>query len=157
VSALPCRVCVDPRRPEIDEALALRALSVAAICAKYGHSLSVVERHKRHIVHALTRASEAAEVLHGDSMLQKFKDLENDVRRVCTQAFEEKQLDTVLRGVREITRLYELQVRAAAELEKAARPDLLETSPEWLKLRTTLLRVLDDFPNAKMAVLEALR
>jgi hypothetical protein len=157
MSALPCRVCVDPRRFEIDEALLTRVISVIAIAGQFGFSVSVVDRHKRHIVHALTRAAEAAEVLQGDSLLERFKTLEGDVRKVCVLAFESGQLDTVLRGVREITRLYELQVKATAELEKASRPGLLETSPEWLKLRTTLLKVLDDYPTAKMAVLEALR
>ena len=58
-----------------------------------------------------------------------------------------------LREVRE-------QIKLLAELEGrlAAQPQVtIINHPEWVELRTVIIQALDDFPEAKEAVIDAIR
>ena len=86
-----CTVCADPRRSEIDGAIAARE-SVRNIAKRFGPSASAVYRHRPHVRQALVRASERRGERLEETLLQKCERLEGDARRLGERAEAEGDL-----------------------------------------------------------------
>jgi hypothetical protein len=143
-------------RTKVDERL-LAGDSVREIADDVGASKSGVARHKGHIPATLAQASAAAEVARADTSLDKLSAIEADLRKAMADAKRAKDPRTVIACARELIRLTELLAKIRGELnDKAAVQFNFVNDSAWLTVVRQLLAVLERFPEAHAAVLEAL-
>ena len=64
--------------------------------------------------------------------------------------------DLVLKAANQLQRHLELIARLLGELQDQSAVNVLVVNPEWLQVRTVILQALDPFPDARLAVAEAL-
>lgn len=65
--------------------------------------------------------------------------------------------DLVLKAAERLQGQIELLARLMGELKEQPIVNVLLTTPEWIKTRTVLLRALEPYPDARLAVAAALR
>ena len=136
--SVQCMVCRHPEAGAIDEAL--RDGSTArAVAAEYALSYDAVTRHARN------HLSRRTATLNGHAGGDPLDELVDALR---TRA---------LAGDPVVAREYRLALSAQQAAAHAAAPLVdFTTTPEWTGLRTRLLDALDPFPEARLAVVEAL-
>jgi len=110
-----CSICRHDQQAEMDQSL-VSGISLRNIAEQFGTSPTALHRHKRHLPQHLTVAKEAAQVADADVLLDSVKQLLEDAQRITAQAKQAKQLDTALRGIREMRGLLELMGRLSGEL-----------------------------------------
>ncbi len=151
-----CTVCDHRQREEIDHAL-VEGESLRDIARRHSLSKDAVARHKaEHLPTALTKAKEGADAVHADDLLGKIRGLEKDARRICGRAEAEGDYRTALAGIRELTRLVELIGKLAGELDDRPQINVL-LAPQWLEVRSVLLKALAPYPQARASVAQSLQ
>lgn len=152
--ARTCTVCGHAQRAEIDRELVAGA-GCRDIAGRFGLSKSSVERHKGdHVPELLRKAEEAEQVANADDLLAKVKHLEADAKRIGKAAEGARDYRGALQGIRELTRIVELQARLMGKLQETQVNILI--NPEWTLVRGELLNVLAPYPEARAAVAAAL-
>lgn len=121
-----------------------------------GLSKDGAARHKaEHLPATLASAAAANEVVRGDTLLDKVRELEAQARDIAGRANGAGDLRTALAAVRELTRIVELQAKLAGDLIDA--PTVSVTlGADWTGVRATILSALDVYPEARVAVARAL-
>ena len=119
--ARKCVICGDPRVAEIDAAL-LENTGYREIAKRFEASESAIFRHQaRHLPAVLAKAADVrasvGELMAGDNLVQKVRDLETAANRIATAAEAAGDLRTALTGLREIARIVELMARLTGRLD----------------------------------------
>jgi transposase-like protein len=149
-----CTVCQHEQVIAINQAL-LRGESIRNVAKQYGLGESSVFRHKRdHISSVLVRAQEAVQIAQADSLLDQVKSLQTKALALLEQAEAAGDLRTALAGIREARACLELLAKLQGELAQEGTINVT-LSPEWLSLRTVILQTLDPWPQARLAIAEA--
>jgi hypothetical protein len=146
---------------ELDKAYLNNEISLQDYADKVGcKSRSSVERHvKGHLPDALLKATDIENVANADSLLDQLKDAREKTLSLLDKA--EQAGDTRIYGppvayLREIRE----QVKLMAELEGrlAAQPQInILVNPQWVELRTLIINALEPYPEAREAVVHAIR
>jgi transposase-like protein len=159
--AASCSVCALPERQAVDEAL-VSGTPYRDIARQHEVSrltISALSRHRKaHLSPALV-AVQAEKVRAGAlSSAERVEGLYARAERVLEAAEEGGQGGLALASIRELRGIVELLCRLSGELDERPQVQVLnvQTSPEWLTLRSTLLSVLDRHPAARADVLAAL-
>ena len=135
---LPCTVCRLPLAGAIDELLR-SGRPARAIAGEFTISYDALTRHARN--HLSKRVPSPATESTGDP-------LDELVAALRVRALAGNPSDT---------REYRLALAAQADVRHAAPPARdLDTAPEWIALRTAVLRALEPFVDARLAVADAL-
>lgn len=151
-----CTVCNHPDREAIDKAL-VDGAAYRDIAGRYGLSKSSVERHKaEHIPAAMAKAKEAADVVHGDNLLDQVKTLQTVTMNILARAYKTDDLRTALQAVGQARGNLELQGKLLGQLAEQQTTVNVLVMPEWLAVRKTLLAALAPYPDARLAVAAAL-
>ncbi len=156
-----CSICGHEKRVKIDKDLLDPAVSLRTIADHWSVSKTALIRHRDggHILEKLAKATAAAEVARGDSLLDQLRALLTRANATLDRAERVKGKTAVrdrcaaLREARETLRLL---AQVAGELETAPTVNVLITSPEWLATRAALMEALAPFPAARVAAGEAL-
>ena len=70
-----CSICEHPRRDDVDDAL-LQNETLRKIAKRFETSITALHRHRQsHIPKALAKARDAQEVVRGDSLLDRLRQL----------------------------------------------------------------------------------
>lgn len=158
-----CATCHSPDRAEI-EAQIVSGIGLSAIERDFPITRDALRRHREnHMSPTLiavkneqarqsTLAATAADRVA--SLLGKLEDL-------VERTHEERRESMLLAASRELRSAIEL----SAKLDGSLRPENqttvqvlnLSTSPEWIEVRSRILQALAPFPEARIAVAEALR
>jgi hypothetical protein len=150
-----CTICNHPEREAIDKAL-IDNVAFRRIATLYGLSEASVRRHKGdHLPGELVKSEQAAEIAHADSLIDQVRDLQRQAKTIKDKAEIAGDLKTALVGIRELSRLIELMGKLQGELQEGATVNIL-VAPEWLVLRSVILKALDPHPEARKAVIKAL-
>jgi hypothetical protein len=148
-------VCAHPARLEIDATLAAGE-AFRGIARRFAVSPDAVERHaKAHLPAAMTRASEAAAVAHGDDLLAQVRELQGRALGILDKAEGCGKLTAALGAIREARGCIELLGKLAGALNDGTTVNVL-VSVEWHSTRRTLLAALAPFPEARIAAAAAL-
>jgi len=154
----PCSVCVHPEREAINESL-VAGQALRNIAERFGSvSVTALHRHRRdHLPETMVRAAEAAEVIEAGSLLDRLKTLNTETAAILREArtASPKNNDLALRAIARAEKQLELEARLLGELNEGAVVNVV-ASPEWVTMRTKIIRALEPFGDAKRAVLEAL-
>ncbi len=153
--ARTCTVCAHPALADINRAL-VAGVPFRDIAGQYHLSKSAVERHQaEHLPKLLTKAAEAAEVRQALDVLQQLKFVNGAALTVLRDATASGDGELVLRAVDRVMKQIELQAKLLGDLDERPQVNVLVT-PEWVALRGRLVAALAPFPEARMAVAEAL-
>ena len=104
----------------------------------------------------MTKAKDAQEVTKADSLLDQVIELRDKALSILAKAERAGDLRTALQGVREAKGCLELLARLQGELQERTTVNIL-VNPQWLSLRTVILKALDGYPEARQAVARALQ
>ena len=146
-----CTICTHPEREAIDRAL-VAGESYRNIAEHFSVSLGAIARHKAdHIPESLALAQEAA---HGDNLLALLDGLRADAKRIASKAEKAASYPAAIAAIREQARIIELLLKVAGELQQEGTINIL-VAPQWIDLRTVILQALAPYPEARLAVAEA--
>jgi hypothetical protein len=151
-----CTVCTHAEHRAIDEALVSGA-ALPAIAAQYRVSQDALGRHKaRHLPAAMVQAQGAAEVAHGDNLLAQVRDLQTKALGILSKAEGFGDMRTALLAIAQARACLELLAKLLGELQQEGSVSIV-LAPEWVSLRAIILAALVPYPDARQAVVEALR
>jgi len=170
-----CTVCMHPQRADIDKALIGNDM-FRNISLKYGISIGSLQRHKKnHLMGQLAevqRARDAAlhqigaeyaeqvkkDVIIASDLLDQIQELRYRAVSLLNQAELSGDFRTALAGIREARECIELMSKIIGQLDESPKVETqILLNPQWIELRAMILNALELFPEAKEAVLNALR
>lgn len=151
-----CTVCTHKKRKAIDREL-VAGTTFRNIAKRYGLSITALVRHRDdHLPETLIKAKEAEDKTHAEDLLERFDALLNDARRIGKKAESAENYSAALAGVREMVRINELLLEVRGKLDRRAQVSVVVSS-EWTSIRTAILKALEPYPDARAAVVEALK
>ncbi len=151
-----CTICNHPDRERIDQAL-VEGGAYRVIAKQYGVSAPATFRHKlNHLPKAMVRAHEAKQAASADNLLANVCSLQKRANRILRKAEKSEDHRIALSAIRELRNTVELLARLAGELQEGTTVNVL-VSPEYQALRSKVIDALAPFPEARVAVAEALR
>ena len=96
------------------------------------------------------------ESVQGSNTLTEVRELKARALDILEQAQSAGDLKTALLGIREARGCLELCMKAEGQLKDGPQITIIN-NPEWVDLRTVIIMALDEFPQAKEAVVNAIR
>ena len=112
-----CTACSHPHRDEIDRLL-LDGVALRNIAKRFSLSSASLFRHNKHISKTLSNARQEAEIIRADGLMEHLNHLTAEAARLKQKAEQAKDYRTALAGVREMSRLLELVMRLAVEMQE---------------------------------------
>lgn len=150
-----CAICSHPQRLEIERRI-IQGASRAEISRTYGMSATAVNRHElNHIPQLLIKARDVATVASADVLIAELKGLKDTAEEIMLQCKEDKNYRAALYAIQQLKGLIELCAKLAGELKSTHTSIVINA--EWISLKTMLFGVLEDYPEAKHAIVTALR
>lgn len=175
-----CTICDHPQRQAIEKAL-ISGQPYRALARAWKVTPSALVRHyQRHLSALLTQAQQDTEAtaeagstmdsdvvrhqqaieqnnaLHAIDVIHQLKAINAACLEVLGQARKDSQPTILLRAVDRIYRQIELQARLLGEIQDEQQVNV-SILPEWAGIRQRILAALEPFPEARLAVAEALR
>ena len=95
------------------------------------------------------------ESIQGTDTLAEVRGLKTKALSILEQAQEAGDLKTALLGIREARGCLETCMKAEGQLKDGPQITIIN-NPEWVELRTVIIAALDEFPQAKAAVVHAI-
>jgi hypothetical protein len=116
-----CTICKHSERGAIDTAL-VSGEPFRNIAARFATSSTALFRHKRRdIPAALAIATQVAEVVHADNLLDRLKQFQQETAAILREARATKDNDLALRAIARAEKQLELEARLIGELDDRAR------------------------------------
>jgi len=151
-----CTVCTHEERQAIDRALVSRSASYRDIAGQYSVSKTAVSRHTReHLPELLAKAHHAQEMADADEMLMDMRRLQARTLLALTRAEQARDWMPMLRAVREARENIRLLGELHGKIATQGTTTIIN-NPEYIEARTIIVSTLEDFPEAKRAVVSAL-
>lgn len=151
----PCSICIHPEREAIDAAL-VAGTPNRRIATQYGMSEGAVRRHKAHIPPEVARARDAEKVFGREALAARIVRLveHTEATLKMTDAPEASIADRCV-AAREVRGNLTLIAKIAGEIQTAPTVNVIQ-SPEWIEVQTVILHALAPYPDARIAVADAL-
>jgi DNA-binding transcriptional ArsR family regulator len=154
----PCSICAHPDRLAIEREL-LAAVSFRSLADRYGVSLAALSRHvNAHMPRSLARAQalrEEGEVASAEALLAEVCSLRDRALGILDLAELQGDPRTALMALRELRATLELIGRLVGQLASGVSVTITSSS-EWLELRGRILEALAPFPDARLALAQAI-
>jgi NADH dehydrogenase/NADH:ubiquinone oxidoreductase subunit G len=173
-----CAVCRHPQRADIDRALVGNETN-RDVSIRFGPSIPALQRHRAHhlpkvLARAQQRAQQRQDAAHADAVgavaqqrqeqeqeqaldvVKQLKVVNATSVAILHEARQAGDRDTALRAIDRITKQIEVQAKLLSQLEESRTEVNILATAEWIALRTTLISVLCDFPDAQAAVIARL-
>jgi hypothetical protein len=156
--ARACSICSHIDRDEIDVALT-GGSTLVAIGAKFHVTRDSLARHKsHHVTPALVRlARQRRDDASAVTISDQLGEVVARANRLLDRAEERGALVGGAQLLGQLRQTLELIAKLSGELDE--RPQLtvnLQTSPEWVEIRSLLMAALTPYPDARLAVAAAL-
>lgn len=154
-----CSICKDPRIEEINSKIASQE-KLADISREFAVSEDALSRHKEKcIIEALAASPNTKDIIKGDNLLDQLQAARTSALDLLDKAIA--AADTKVYGppssyLSEIRQ----QIKLWAELEGklAGQPQInITLNAEWIELRAVIIQALDPYPQAKEAMVRAIR
>ena len=153
--ARKCSVCEHIQVKEIDKSL-VNGTGLRKIAERFSLSTTAVHRHKKHLNGTLIKAREVMKITHADNLLEQVKYLQEKSLHILSKAEEIGDYRACTSAINEARKCLELLGKLAGELQDGQTVNVI-VSPQWVELRTTIIKALEPHPEAKFAVLRALQ
>ena len=153
--ARQCSVCTHRDRDTIDKALVEHNVSYRHLASKSGVSLSAIYRHaKNHIPESLATAEHAKDVVSADKLLDRIGTLISQSEELLEYGRSKGKTQAWKGGLEELHKNTLLLAKVTGELSEQPQINIV-TNPQWIHLRTDLIQILSNFPEARKKVIEA--
>lgn len=150
----PCSICLHDKEKEINRAL-LKGATLVSISQLYSVSQFSLHRHrKNHLIGSLSREPKVKGLKITDNAVETLKSMLAKLKDIEKKAEKAKNLNIAILAIREIARLTELVEKIAGRLKDSEIN--IYMNPEFVHIQTLIASALEPFPEAKMAVVEAL-
>ena len=153
--AKQCTVCAHADAEKINIEL-VEGATLDTLSKGYGLTISALHRHKKHIPVQLAKAQEINEVTAADNLIGRISELNTKAESVYLKAIKAKNLNAAIAAVREMRGITELYAKITGELQAQTVNNII-VMPEWVILRSAILYALEQYPEARQAVIEAMR
>jgi hypothetical protein len=152
-----CSVCTHPQVAEIDADL-VGAVAQRVVATRYSLSRSAVNRHAQtHLPSSLVTVTTDILPVPG-TLLERLEGLAAEVEGYMLMARTAKNLHAGLACIKEArATLHEIALITGQLSERPVVIVNLDTSAEWLAMRTTMLEILASHPDALAEVRDVLR
>lgn len=150
-----CTVCSHPERAQIDSAFVAGA-SYRSIAKQFGCSEAAMYRHTaEHIAQSIKQSQEAKEEAQALDVVAQLKEINTVSLEILKKArADEDRHELALRAIDRIQKQLELQAKLLGDIDT---PQVnISISPEWLNMRSLIVKTLAPFPDARLAVAHAL-
>ncbi len=142
-----CLICTHKDRAAIDRAL-VSGRSLRDLSALFRVSEDSLARHRdAHIPKAVAKAQEEADIAHGLDVVKQLRTINGVTMQILGEARQRKDPDVALKAIDRIQRQIELQAKLLGDLDERPVINVL-ISPEWLRLRATIIAALGSYPEA---------
>jgi len=155
--ARTCTICTHPRRDEIDEAI-LSGTSYRDIAEHFGTSKTAVWRHADagHIADKLVKAKGEKEILAADNLLMEMENLHQRTLTFLDEVEADRDRRSFIAAIKEVRSNIELLMKISTDLAEREGVGSFRDNPEWAEMRVVFINVLQGFPGALEAIVEAL-
>lgn len=154
--AQKCTVCTHVDAGKINKQL-VENVPLDTLAKETGLTVSALHRHnKNHIPAQLAKAQEAKEAVAAASLMHRVTCLNAKAETIYSKALEAENLSAAIGAIRELRGITELYARITGELQAEIVNNIIIT-PEWIHLRNAILIALEPYPDARQAVVEAVR
>lgn len=151
-----CSICTHDDREAIDAAL-MESVPYREIAQRHDVTPSALSRHlDGHVSPALVAIHEQREQQHGETLYDRIEELYRRASRILDAAEEDGKASVSLAAIRELRQTAELLGKLTGELDDRPVTINVLTSPEWLQVRSVMLRALATHPDARAQVAGAL-
>lgn len=151
-----CSICTHERREAIDRAI-VDVEPYRSIAERFGVSIGAIARHKAgHLPSTLAKAREAEEVARADDLVGRLMELNRETWAVLREARRVGAAELALKAIARAEKQIELQAKLLGELQQEGTVNIL-VCPEWVTIRQTVVAALSTHPDARLAVLNALK
>ena len=151
----PCSICIHPEREAIDAAL-VAGVPNRRIAAQYGMGETSVRRHKdAHIPPLVAQAHDAAVVFSADALTAQITGLLARGFAILDKSERGDSITDMCAAMREVRGVLTLIAKITGEIETQPTINIIQM-PEWIEIQTVILRALAPFPEARIAVADAL-
>lgn len=151
-----CSICKREDIEKINRDLFSGRYTQQQVAEKYHVTPSTLCRHK---AHTKTQLIQAGEATASDQMtaIQRVSELDDRAERLYQACLKKGDNLNAIRAIKEMRELVSLAARLSGELNQNVIHNHLHISPEWTVLRAAILQALQPYPEAKAALLAALR
>lgn len=154
-----CTVCAHSELEEINRRL-VSSDSIAGIARDFAVSEDALRRHREsHVPKTLAASPSAKEITDADKLLSEIETVKNRALSLLDKA--ENAADTKIYGppsayLKEFREYIRLMAELSGKL--ASQPQItIINNPEWVELRTLIINALEPYPEAREAVVLAIR
>ena len=152
-----CTVCSHAQVESINMEL-MEGVALQKVADKYGLSKTPLHRHKtNHMTGQLAKTQQAQLTARADSVMNQLAEITARANGIFEQASDNPSL--ALRALKELRETANLCAKLTGELKEAQtviNNNTLVITPEWVSMRSAILRALTPYPEAKQAVIAAL-
>lgn len=150
-----CTICYHPERSAIESAI-VTGESYRHIASQFGVGYKSVERHiaDKHVAQEIKQTQAAKEEARSLDVVKQLKDINEISQAILKESRDLKDNDIALKAIDRIAKQLELQAKLLGDIGGTQMNVYL--SPEWQDIRKVLVQALVPFPDARIAVADAL-
>lgn len=141
-----CKTCHHPKRQNIDKKL-IEGISIRNIAKQFSLSPTSVHRHKAHIPEILSKAKDIKEKAHSESLMEQISSLQARALNILSKTEQAEDWRAANGAIREVRGCLELLGKLAGELKEGQSVNII-VSPQWVRLRTSIIEALEPHPEA---------
>ena len=158
----PCTTCTHPNARAIDRELLEPGAILKEIAARYPPLVpSSLARHRKlHIAPVLksetVEAFNQSEIARGATLTERIDGLFEKASSLLQSMEEQKDFRGATGAIREMRGCLELLGKIAGQIDPGTTINVFN-APAWVTMQTNVITALAAFPEARMAVVEALK
>lgn len=156
-----CTVCSHKDVEEINKQL-LSGPSLRTIAAQFNLTKTSLIRHREsHIPDLLLKSNDIQNITSADALLARLEEEAGFVRDMREAASAEGDIELALKAVDRALKCVDLYAKIRGLIQTQPQVNLQQVNiydnPEWVELRTLIITALDPYPEARAAVVHAIR
>lgn len=149
-----CTICSHPKRAEIEAAI-VAGSSYRHISSQFDVGYKSVERHASdHISQEIKQSKEAEEAAQSLDVVKQLKHINKIALDILKESHDLKAHELSLKAIDRVCKQIELQAKLLGDIDT---PHVnIYVTPEWQTIRATIVQALLPYPDARLAVANAL-
>jgi hypothetical protein len=152
-----CTICVHKQRKKIEKSLIKRE-SYRHIAAHFEVSTQALKRHKEnHLSKALVKSDVAKKLSDAEQLVKEVQEVKKFAKDIFLAAKKDKNFPIQLSALARMQGTLELLLKVAGEIKDQSNTTIIINNPQWINMRTTILRVLEKHPAAHLDMIKALK
>ena len=150
-----CTVCTHPAIDEINERL-ISGGSIRATADEFGLNRGAIWKHKsNHIPKLMIQAKALQDENRADMLLDQLERIYGKAWDLVEKADSDKKYQAAATCLKEARSCLELLARLMGELKTGHTINVYQ-NPEFVQVRTNIVQALEQYPEARRAVVQAL-